>query len=114
VNAAYAIAHVHSIEFGPDVAEYLRRIDATLTPFEGRFLVHGPQPEKVEGDWQGDLIVIAFPSMTAARGWYDSPAYREILPLRLDHSVVDTILVEGVAEGYQAASVLKYLLPAEA
>ena len=111
---AYAIAHVHSIEFGPDVVEYLRRIDATLEPFEGRFLIHGPHPLRVEGDWQGDLIVIASPTLEAARGWYDSPAYREILPLRLDHSVVDTILVEGVAEGYRAESALEYLLGAGA
>jgi uncharacterized protein (DUF1330 family) len=26
---------------GPQIIEYLQRIDATLKPFAGRFLVHG-------------------------------------------------------------------------
>ena len=30
---AYAMAHVHSTNFGPELIEYLRRIDATLEPF---------------------------------------------------------------------------------
>jgi uncharacterized protein (DUF1330 family) len=109
---AYAIANVQTIEFGPDVAEYLTKIDATLEPHGGRFLIHGaPTMERVEGDWHGDLIVIGFPNYEAAQAWYHDPAYRKILPLRLDHSVVDTILIDGVAEGYRADSVLKYLLP---
>jgi hypothetical protein len=39
--SAYAIAHVQSVTPGPEIAEYLLRIDATLAPFQGRFLVHG-------------------------------------------------------------------------
>ncbi len=30
---AYALAQVHAVEFGADIAEYLRRIDATLEPY---------------------------------------------------------------------------------
>jgi hypothetical protein len=32
---------VQSVTPGPEIAEYLLRIDATLAPFQGRFLVHG-------------------------------------------------------------------------
>ena len=39
--SAYAMAHVHSTNFGPELIEYLRRIDATMEPFGGRFLFHG-------------------------------------------------------------------------
>jgi uncharacterized protein (DUF1330 family) len=46
---AYALAHVHHTNFGPELVEYLRRIDATLEPFDGRFLVHGGPVEAVEG-----------------------------------------------------------------
>jgi len=42
---AYAIANIQSITIGPAIVEYLERIDATLAPYGGRFLIHGdPAP----------------------------------------------------------------------
>jgi uncharacterized protein (DUF1330 family) len=104
---AYAVAHVRSVEFGPDIVEYLQRIDATLDPFQGRFLVHGGA-EAVEGGWTGDVIVIEFPDQDALRGWYDSPAYRDILSLRTDHMVAETAFAQGVPNGYRAADSLAH------
>jgi uncharacterized protein (DUF1330 family) len=106
---AYALAHVHAVEFGPEIAEYLRRIDATLDPFGGRFIVHGGNVEAVEGSWGPDLIVIEFPDRDAARAWYDSPAYREILPLRTRNMTADVILADGVPDGYRATRTLEHL-----
>jgi uncharacterized protein (DUF1330 family) len=103
---AYAIANLRDVHMGPGIVEYLERIDATLAPFDGRFIVHGGQPERVEGDWAGTLVVIEFPSQGHAKGWYDSPGYRAILPLRTDNSSSDTILVEGVGPEHKATDVL--------
>jgi uncharacterized protein (DUF1330 family) len=102
----YAIAHLRTVETGPAIVEYLERIDATLVPFEGRFVVHGAAPEVLEGEFPGHLVVIGFPSREQARGWYDSPAYREILPLRLEHSTGAAFLVDGVGAGHEATDVL--------
>jgi hypothetical protein len=33
--SAYAVAHMHEVAMGPDIVEYLQRIDATLAPFGG-------------------------------------------------------------------------------
>ena len=74
--AAYAVAHLREVKFGPEIAEYLRRIDETLVPFQGRFLIHGGRAHVLEGVWHGDLIVIEFPSLARARAWYESPGYR--------------------------------------
>ncbi|TPK73682.1 DUF1330 domain-containing protein [Mesorhizobium sp. B2-4-12] len=71
---AYAVAHMRQVKMGPQIAEYLHRIDATLEPFGGRFLIHGGDVEVVENDWPGNLIIIEFPDRQHARGWYDSPA----------------------------------------
>ncbi|GAA3105943.1 hypothetical protein [Nonomuraea salmonea] len=39
---AYVIAHLRDPErLHQDVAEYLERIQSTLDPFSGRFVVHG-------------------------------------------------------------------------
>lgn len=106
---SYAIAHLHSVTMGPDIAEYLERIDATLAPFQGRFLIHGARAEAMEGEWTADVIVIEFPDRAAAHGWYESPAYQAILPLRLNNATGVAFLVDGVAPGHSAAGLLAAL-----
>ncbi|MDQ0473484.1 DUF1330 domain-containing protein [Labrys wisconsinensis] len=103
---SYAIAHLRQVALGPAIVEYLQRIDATLAPFRGRFIVHGGAVERLEGDWSGDLIMIAFPDRDHARRWYASPAYQAILPLRTQNSVGDVIFVDGVPEDHRATDVL--------
>jgi len=103
---AYAIGHLHDVDVGPDIVEYLKRIDDTLAPFDGRFIIHGGPVRVVEGSWSGDLIVIAFPDMGQARAWYDSPAYRRILPLRTDNSRGDVFFIDGVSADHKAADIL--------
>ena len=103
---AFAIGHLTAVSMGPEIVEYLERIDATLAPFEGRFRVHGAQPECIEGQWAGDLIVIEFPDMEKARAWYRSDAYAAILPLRSRNSTGNIILIEGVPGGHKATDIL--------
>ena len=103
---AYAVAQLHDVVMGPEIVEYLRKIDATLAPFRGRFLVHGGPMERLEGAWSGDLIVIEFPDKDSARSWYASPAYRRILPLRTENSRGDVILIDGVAHDHRATDIL--------
>jgi uncharacterized protein (DUF1330 family) len=104
--SAYFIANVRRADVGPEIIDYLERIDATLEPYEGRFLVHGDEPDQIEGAWDGQVIVIAFPDHEKAGGWYDSQAYREILPLRLEHTQGETILVERVEADHRATDIL--------
>ena len=104
---AYAIGHLHDVTVGPAIVEYLERIDATLAPFGGRFLIHGARPDVLEGDWSGDLIVIAFADLATARAWYRSPAYQRIVRLRTANSNGNCILVDGVDEEHRAIDVLR-------
>lgn len=106
---AYVMAHVHATNFGPEIVDYLRNVDATMRPFRGRFLVHGGPVNAVEGNWDGDLIIIEFPDLDAARGWYNSSAYLEIRHLRTGNTTADTIIVNGLPDDYQARSVLDHL-----
>lgn len=102
----YAVGQLTSVEMGPEIEEYLQGIDSTLAPYDGRFLVHGGAPEILEGDWTGDLIVIAFPDRAAALAWYRSEAYRAILPLRLEKSDGNVFLIDGVSAGHKATDIL--------
>lgn len=102
----FAIANLVDVRMGADIVGYLERIDATLAPFGGRFVVHGGPYERLEGDWQGDVVVLAFPGRAEAKAWYGSPAYQAILPLRTGSSRADVILVDGVGAGHVATDVL--------
>lgn len=103
---AYAVGHLRQVNPGPEIVAYLEGIDATLEPFGGYFIIHGGTPERLEGDWRGDLIVIAFPDMATARAWYASPAYQAILQFRADHSVGEIFLIDGVPREHKATEVL--------
>lgn len=105
---AYGIGHLRNVDVGPEIVEYLERIDATMEPFEGRFLIHGmDRVEVFEGDWEGHLIVIEFPDYERARAWYHSPAYQEIIPLRSKNSDGEILLIDGVQPGHRGPDVLK-------
>ncbi|MEV0589464.1 DUF1330 domain-containing protein [Nonomuraea sp. NPDC050310] len=101
--SAFALAHLKNPNSHPDVLEYMERVDETLVPFGGWFVVHGAEPDVREGQWPGTIVIIGFPSLQAARDWYDSPAYQAILPLRTGHIDSTAILVDGVAPTHQAA-----------
>ncbi len=103
---AYAVAHLRNVNMGPQIAEYLQRIDGTLEPFGGRFLVHGGELDVLEGSWPGHLIIIEFPDRERARAWYESSPYQEILPLRAKNSDGDVVFADGVPEGHRAPDVL--------
>src|SRR5687768_15222587 len=107
---AYAICHLTDVDFGPEIIEYLERIDATLAPYGGRFIVHGGDIEVAEGEWAGDVVIIEFPSRAAAKDWFESPAYQEIVHLRTEHSTSMAALLSGVAPGHQATDKLAELL----
>ncbi|QXE36547.1 DUF1330 domain-containing protein [Streptomyces sp. GMY02] len=108
---AYAIGYLEDVEVGPEIAEYIERIEATLAPYGGRFLVHGGQLVGHEGTWNGDIVILEFPGLAHAQEWYESPEYQAILPLRTEHSTSKVALVEGVPDGHRAADKIPQLFP---
>jgi uncharacterized protein (DUF1330 family) len=103
---AYAIAHMRQVTRNAEVVEYLQKIDATLAPYDGHFIVHGGEVEVLEGSWPGFVIAIEFPDLAAARAWYASDAYQAILGLRLRNSDSDAVIVNGVSKDHLATDVL--------
>ena len=77
---------------------YKAQVLPTLEPFGGHFLVRGGAYTVMEGDWALERVaVLEFPSREAAEGWYNSPAYQEILPLRANAGLSNFIIIDGVA-----------------
>jgi uncharacterized protein (DUF1330 family) len=78
--------------------EYRKLVPGTLAPYGGRFLVRGGAHSRVEGDWTPTrLVVLEFPSMEAARRWYDSEEYREPKAMRIKAGRTNLVFVEGVS-----------------
>ena len=104
----YALAHLRNVTVGPEIIAYLEAIDATMAPFGGKFVLHGTGNRHVlEGAFSSDIIMLSFPDRKAAEDWYDSPAYRAILPLRTRNSDGDVMLIDGVDDDHKATDVLQ-------
>jgi len=104
--ASYAVGVLQDVKMGPPVVEYLERIDDTLRPFDGHFIIHGGRQDVREGVSPGTLIVIEFPDGDAAERWYSSDAYQAILPLRTENSISNVFFVDGVDRDHLATDVL--------
>lgn len=77
-------------------AEYQQMAGPLLIAAGGRFLASSPAPEVLEGDWSpATLSLVEFPSLEAARTFYNSPAYQATIPLRLRAAVGSGVLIGG-------------------
>jgi uncharacterized protein (DUF1330 family) len=94
---AYVIVQVEVLDQRSYDA-YRKDVLPTIEAFGGRFLVRGGNFTKMEGEWPySRTVVIEFPSRADAEGWYRSPAYTKLLPLRLKASRGNLIIVDGAA-----------------
>jgi uncharacterized protein (DUF1330 family) len=76
---------------------YATAIPETLAPFGGRFIVRGGKTDALEGEAPKRIIMITFDSMEKARGWWESPAYAAIRPIRHKSAEARLYFVEGMA-----------------
>ena len=103
---AYAVGILKVAAVTHEIVDYLERTDGSLAPYRGRFLIHGGPQDLREGDYLGDLIVIAFPTRALATAWYEGPEYAEIVPLRTRNASGTVFFIDGVSEDHRAADIL--------
>jgi uncharacterized protein (DUF1330 family) len=88
----------------PESLTYLERVEATFAPYGGKWLVLDGDVNVLEGAWPGAVVLMEFPDMDAARRWYESDEYQQILHLRTDNVISDLVLVNSVAPGFTSAA----------
>jgi uncharacterized protein (DUF1330 family) len=65
------------------LAEYRRLAQESIARHGGRYLARGGEVVHVEGGWTPrQIVIVEFPSMEAAKGWYGSPDYAKALAVR--------------------------------
>lgn len=78
--------------------EYRQKVAPVIARYGGRYIVRGGAIETLEGSWPlKRLVVLEFPSLDAARRFYDSVEYAPLLKLRLAGTRSDVVLVDGYA-----------------
>ena len=64
---------------------YLDQVMQTLIAHDAEILAADFESEKIEGDAGHVTVVLRFSSKEAAKKWYQSPDYQNIVRLRTDH-----------------------------
>ena len=76
--------------------EYAAKIPAFVEKHGGRYIVQGVVPEKMEGDWAPErLVIIEFPSTQNAKDFLADPEAQSLIALRHKSTESQLILAEG-------------------
>ena len=76
--------------------DYLPRAVESLGPFEPEILVVDQNIEVIEGDGEDTrTVVLKFKDKETAKAWYNSPAYQEVVGLRLASVDGRAVLCDG-------------------
>lgn len=96
--SAYFVCH-NRITDKQKMSEYLANVMPTLTAYGAEILVVDESCSVVEGETPGPrTIVIRFKSRADAEGWYNSPEYCAIRPLRLEATEGFAVLADGFGQ----------------
>jgi uncharacterized protein (DUF1330 family) len=94
--SAYLIVYIEAVTDPARLAEYRRIAGPTLQPHGAEFRVRNGKFETLEGAPPQAVIMLEFPSMQAAKTWYESPQYQEALEHRHAGARCHAVLVESV------------------
>jgi uncharacterized protein (DUF1330 family) len=94
---AYVIACVKDAWDQEALVRYREGNTAAVAAHGGRFVARGGRHEVLEGSYEPiRVVIIEFPDVEAARGWYESDDYAPLRELRRSASETDIFVVEGV------------------
>ena len=96
MTSAYVIANVRVTD--PVQYEEYRKFSSVAMQAHGaEVCVRGGDVQVMEGDWQPErLVVLKFPSVEKARGFYDSSEYKWAKQAREGAAIMRLVIVEGV------------------
>jgi uncharacterized protein (DUF1330 family) len=93
---AYVVFTREKTRDAEQLAAYSKKAGATLAGHPVKALVAYGKYEVLEGSAIEGAVVLEFPTMEAAKAWYDSPAYKEARELRFKGADYRCVIVQGV------------------
>ncbi len=94
--AAYIIFSREKTVDPAELATYWELVGATFEGHEVKVLAHYGAVETLEGPATEGVVIAEFPSMDAAKAWYDGEAYRSVRRHRHLGATYRGLLVAGV------------------
>jgi uncharacterized protein (DUF1330 family) len=91
----YLIANL-DIQDQPTFQRYREEVVPLIQKYGGRYIIRGGEVEDLEGHLGlKRLIVLEFPSLDAARAFYNSPEYQPVKAIRLQSAASEVALILG-------------------
>lgn len=81
-----------------EMEAYFKEVGSTVDGHPMKTLAFYGQHEDLEGPPTEGTVIIEFPSMAAAKAWYDGPAYRKVREHRFKGGSYRVLVIEGVSE----------------
>jgi uncharacterized protein (DUF1330 family) len=79
-----------------ELEAYWAKTRATLEGHPIKILAAYGRHVTLEGPEVEGVVIAEFPTLEAARAWYDSPAYQEVAQHRFRGAIYRGLIVEGV------------------
>lgn len=97
-KGAYVIGHI-TVKDPGKWTEYRNKVPATLAPWGGELMFRGTRETVLCGEHDHtDIVVIRFPDADSITGWYNSPDYQALIPVRTQAADVVLVSYESAAE----------------
>jgi uncharacterized protein (DUF1330 family) len=94
--AVYFVLDIEKVTDAQMLTEYSQRGVETIKQYGGKLVVVGGAPEAVEGNWQPQAVaILEFENVEHFKRWYNSPEYKEVMPLRLQGTASRAMLLQG-------------------
>lgn len=97
VVPAYVLAEI-DITDPQRYKDYAAHTPASIAKHGGRWVVRGGRTQVLEGEWEpGRVVIIEFPDLDAALGWFNSDEYQDLAAIRREASTTRLLVVEGAS-----------------
>lgn len=93
---AYVVADI-DVHDPARFGEYVSRVVPFVEKYGGSYLVRGGETTVEEGDWSPNrLVIIAFPSRSAAEGFLADEDYQPVAAIRHEATTSNLVIVSGI------------------
>lgn len=99
---AFVVVTIREILDAKAFDEYAEKVRPILRKYDGWWVAIEPRHLTRAGNWPYvRTVVVEFPSIERAQQWYDSPEYREIIPLRERAIDANIVMARSLNESKQ-------------
>ena len=95
----YVVVTIKKIKDIEAFREYATKVAPILKRYGGEYVAVDKAPDVRDGEWPFvRTVIVAYPDSAAAQRWYDSPEYKEIIPIRKRAIDANIVMVRAPEE----------------